>query len=133
MISDVLIDVRSLSISYITLSVDCIDCIYVLNHYTASVILFEDRSTVRKHSLPKVISFFFCFFVCVCVGGVMWNNVIFLVVTVHQCSRCTDAPCVFGGSFKQPCRGGRFRSCCSKIPVLMQFSSFNLIMYTASM
>lgn len=28
--------------------------IYVLDHYTASVILFKDRSTVRKHSLSKV-------------------------------------------------------------------------------
>ncbi|XP_058610231.1 uncharacterized protein LOC131526126 [Onychostoma macrolepis] len=78
--------------------------IYVLDHYTATVILFKNRITVRKHSLPKYIS----------AADVQMHRV-YLVDPSSNAAEEADSE-VAAQKF-----------------ILMQFSSFNLIIYTASM
>ena len=51
-----------------------VDTIYLMDHYTAGVILFGDRATIHRHSLPKVICSVsvcaFDVFVVVCISTV---------------------------------------------------------------
>ena len=40
-----------------------VDTIYLMDYYTAGVLLFGDRATTRRHTLPKVIcSVYVCAF-----------------------------------------------------------------------